>query len=197
MNTNQMGFDSNDVCPEKFFKGSRGEKVSPDNLQRPPFREVLGKKGHALVCRRPNSRDILCLQYIKACAVRACPKQLPRIRPYGWELYRWADENPSADSQFVQVKKVISARYTHFCLGTEHLLSYDVLLCLVYCCGSWHTAFSYPLNILYTFLKIYFIMLSYHNEDVSCFVSLIKTKSKEVTDHRNANQLHHSKIKIN
>lgn len=54
------GLDSNNVCPERFLKGPGGGRVSPDNLQRPPFREVLGKKGHASICRRPNSRETSC-----------------------------------------------------------------------------------------------------------------------------------------
>lgn len=66
MNTNQMVLDSNNVCPERFLKGSRRGRVSPDNLQRPPFREVLGKKGHALVCRRPKSRETSCAFSTKA-----------------------------------------------------------------------------------------------------------------------------------
>lgn len=44
----------------------------------------FGKEGTCFCLQKAQQqRDILCLQYKKACAAKACPKQLPRIRPYG------------------------------------------------------------------------------------------------------------------
>lgn len=183
---------------EVFKRIQRWESVSRQPIKT-TFQRSFGKEETYFGLQKARQqRDILCLQYKNTCAVRACSKQLPRIRLYWLRVYRWADENLSANSQFILVKKITSTGYTLCCTGTEHLLSYDILLYPVSCSGSWSTAFSYPLNILYTFFLIYFIMLCYHNEDVSWFVSLIiETKSKEVKGQRNANQLCHSKIKIN
>lgn len=139
--------------PREVFKRTwRWESVSRQPTKT-TFQRSFGKEGTCFHLQKAQQqRDILCLQYKNPRAVTAYPKQLPRIRAYRWELYGWADKDPSAYCQFVLVKKVMSDRYTLFCTDTEHLLSYEVPPCLVHCSGPWHAAFSYPLNVFYKFL---------------------------------------------
>lgn len=149
-------YKSNGIRPqgclprEVFKRIQRWKKVSRQPIMTTFHAGIskFGKDGTSV--KGKQQRDIQHLQYKKTVLSELALSNCPGSGPYRWQLYRWIDESLSDQTQFILDKKVTSAGFTFFCIGTQHLLTNDVPVCLVYCSGTLpsHTPWIFPTDIV-------------------------------------------------